>query len=143
MALYSDYPRTRFYAGRPVVKTNIQSDTLRWLDSNLPRLGRARPTVLFTHLPLGAGVMMRPLNADDMLARFTDFNLVAVLNGHFHGYTENVVRHATITTNRCCSISRDNHDGSVGKGYFPCTVMDGVMQHQFVELKPQSGDSEA
>jgi hypothetical protein len=116
-------------------KTRIQPDTLSWLDSNLPQLNRTLPTVLFTHFPLGAGVMMRPANADDLLARFTDFNLVAVLNGHFHGYTEQVVKHASVTTNRCCSISRDNHDGSPEKGYFLCTAKDGAIHRQFIEVK--------
>jgi len=123
--------------GTKYEKTNIPSDTLNWLDSNLPRLDRTRPTVLFTHFPLGAGVMMRPLNADELLARFKDFNLVAVLNGHFHGYTEKVINHATVTTNRCCSISRDNHDNSREKGYFLCTAKDGSIQRQFIEVKPQ------
>ena len=31
---------------------------------------------------------MRPLNADDVLARLLEFNLGAVFCGHFHGYTE-------------------------------------------------------
>jgi hypothetical protein len=112
----------------------IQAATLRWVDDTLPRLDRAKPTVLFTHFPLGAGVMMRARNADDLLARFVDFNLVAVLNGHFHGFTERSTGKTIITTNRCCAISRDNHDGSKEKGYFLCTARDGRIDHQFITV---------
>ncbi len=122
--------------GAKYTKSSIQPDTLRWVDDTLPRLNRAQPTVVFTHFPLGDGVMMRPLNADDLLARFKDVNLVAVLNGHFHGFTEKVKGRTTLTTNRCCAVSRDNHDGTHEKGYFLCTARDGEIRRDFVEVKP-------
>ncbi|MBE0544658.1 MAG: metallophosphoesterase [Verrucomicrobia bacterium] len=117
-------------------QTRIQPATLGWLDDRLPKLDRATPTVVFTHFPLGAGVRYRPVNADDLLARLLDFNLVAVFNGHFHGFTERRSGPATLTTNRCCSISRGNHDGTTEKGYFLCTAQAGVIQREFVEVKP-------
>jgi len=116
--------------------TTIQPATLGWLADNLRKLDPARPTVVFTHFPLGAFVPSRPLNADEVLARFLDFNLVAVFNGHFHGFTERHSGLTTLTTNRCCAISRDNHDGSTEKGYFLCTAADGQLQREFVEVKP-------
>ena len=42
----------------------------------------------FYSLSAGRHVPMRPLNADDVLARLLEFNLGAVFCGHFHGYTE-------------------------------------------------------
>jgi len=116
--------------------TRVQAATLQWLDAELPKLVRAAPTVVFTHFPLGVLVPSRPLNADDVLDRFKDFNLVAVFNGHFHGFTERESGRTTLTTNRCCSVSRGNHDGSTEKGYFLCTARDGQIQREFVEVKP-------
>jgi 3',5'-cyclic AMP phosphodiesterase CpdA len=116
--------------------TRVQPGTLNWLDGQLPKLNPAAPTVLFTHFPLGALVPMRPLNADDLLARFQEFNLVAVFDGHFHGFTERKSGRTTLTTNRCCAISRDNHDGTPEKGYFLCAAKDGQIQRRFIEVKP-------
>lgn len=115
-------------------RSSVQVDTFAWLDGNLATLDRARPTVLFTHFPLGDGVMMRPANADDLLERFVDFNLVAVFNGHFHSFTERFLGNTPITTNRCCAISRDNHDGTREKGYFVCTARQGAIERRFVEV---------
>lgn len=117
-------------------KTSISATTLRWVDENLPRLDRTRPLVLFTHFPLGEGVQHRPLNADALLDRFRDHNLQAVFNGHFHGYTEHTFAHATVTTNRCCALKRNNHDGTKAKGFFICTARDGLVTRRFVEVKP-------
>lgn len=114
--------------------TNIQPLTLAWLDDTLPRLDPARPTVIFTHFPLGADVPMRPLNADSLLERFLDFNLVAVFNGHYHGLTQRKTGLTTLTTNRCCAISRNNHDGTSAKGYFLCTAEEGQIRREFVEV---------
>lgn len=115
--------------------TRIQTGTLSWLDDNLRKLDPARPTVVFTHFPLGPIVPMRPRNADDLLARFLDFNLVSVFNGHFHGFTERRSGRTTLTTNRCCAISRNNHDGTAEKGYFICTASNGEIHREFVEVK--------
>jgi len=116
-------------------KTLIQPATLRWLDDTLPKLDRRTPTLVFTHFPLGAEVSMRPLNADDLLERFDEFNLVAVFCGHHHGFTERRAGRATLTTNRCCAISRANHDKTKEKGYFLCTAKDGGVQREFVEVR--------
>jgi hypothetical protein len=78
---------------------------------------------------------MRPLNAEDLLTRFVDFNLQAVYCGHHHGFTEHLFRQAPVTTNRCCSLKRANHDGTKEKGFFVCTAEDGRVQRKFVEYK--------
>jgi len=117
-------------------RTRVQPPTLSWLKESLPKLDHRAPTVVFTHFPLGADVSMRPLNAEEILAWFLEFNLVAVFNGHFHGFTERKSRRSTITTNRCCAISRDNHDGTKEKGYFVCAAEDGRIRREFIEVKP-------
>jgi len=116
-------------------KTRIPQETLRWADDQCPRLDAAAPTVLFTHFPLGDQVRMRPSNADELLERFKAFNLVAVFNGHFHGFTEREWGHTVLTTNRCCAISRGNHDGTKEKGYFFCAAAEGRIQREFVEVR--------
>ena len=116
--------------------TRIQPATFQWLNETLPKLDRAQPTVVFTHFPLGNLVPMRPMNANDLLARLLDFNLVAVFNGHYHGFTERTVRQTVLTTNKCCAISRANHDGTKAKGYFLCAASPGGVQREFVEVKP-------
>jgi predicted MPP superfamily phosphohydrolase len=122
--------------GQRYDKTTVQPATLKWLDENLPKLDRRRPTIVFTHFPLAEGIKMRPLNADALLERLRDFNVQAVFNGHFHGFTEKAWRSAPITTNRCCALKRDNHDGTKEKGYFVCTARDGRITREFVEFKP-------
>ncbi|HEY5704078.1 MAG TPA: metallophosphoesterase [Terrimicrobiaceae bacterium] len=119
--------------------TTISSTTLAWLDNKLPKLDRRRPTIVFTHFPLGGGVPMRPRNADDLLNRFLEFNLGAVFCGHYHGFTERTLGAAPITTDRCCSRVRGNHDGSKEKGWFVCrATASGDVTRQFVEFKAPS-----
>lgn len=116
--------------------TRIQPATMSWLDQRLPKMRPSMPTIVFTHFPLGILVPMRPLNADDALARFREFNLVAVFDGHFHGFTERLAGRTILTTNRCCAISRANHDGTPEKGYFLCTAREGQIQRRFIEVNP-------
>ena len=79
-------------------KTSVLPETLRWVDDQLPKLDRQQPVILFTHFPLGPDTTYRPANADDLLERFKEFNLVAVFNGHFHGFTERTVRDTVIAS---------------------------------------------
>ena len=53
--------------GTKAKETRISATTLTWLDQNLSKLDLRRPTILFTHFPLGDSVWARPLNADDLL----------------------------------------------------------------------------
>ncbi len=57
--------------GRLARNTSIQAPTLRWLDDNLAKLDKKRPTLVFTHFPLALpSVMGCPKNADELLKRF-------------------------------------------------------------------------
>lgn len=123
--------------GQRYEKTKVQPATFEWLRDYLPRLNPRKPTVLFTHFPLGAGVNYRPLNADAVLDHFREFNLQAVFNGHYHSLTERTHRGVLITTNRCCALKRTNHDASKQKGYFLCEARDGRVERTFVEYKPK------
>ncbi|HWN95877.1 MAG TPA: metallophosphoesterase [Methylomirabilota bacterium] len=116
-------------------KTSVQPETLSWLDQNIRKLARKQPTILFTHFPLGPDTKYRPLNADAVLEPFKEFNIVAVFNGHFHGFTERKVGQTVFTTNKCCSIARGNHDGTKEKGYFLCRTKDGRIEREFIEVK--------
>jgi hypothetical protein len=120
--------------GTAYEKTNIQRPTLRWVDERIGKLDRNRPTVVFTHFPLGEKVRYRPQNADALLDKFRPLNLRAVFNGHFHGFTERELGNARVTTNRCCALKRGNHDKTTVKGYFLCTAKDGVIHREFIEV---------
>ena len=117
-------------------ETRISATTLRWLDQNIPKLDAKRPTILFTHFPLGAVVFARPLNADDLLQRCYGLNLQAVFCGHFHGLTARPFCNAIITTDKCCSRVRFNHDGTPEKGWFVCQAVNGEIKRHFVEFHP-------
>lgn len=145
--------------GQRYEKTTIQPATLRWVSDTLPRLDPRKPTVIFTHFPLGIGttpaatapdslaglmqdfstalvtVKYRPLNADDLLDRFREFNLRAVFSGHYHAFTECRRGETVFTTDRCCALKRANHDGSKAKGYFVCDARDERLERRFVEFK--------
>ncbi len=122
--------------GLRAFRTKVQPATLNWLDTTLPRLDARRPTVLISHFPLGRNIIVRPLNAEAVLTRFTPFNLQAVFCGHWHGFTERRLSETTLTTNRCCSLHRENHDGTKEKGYFLCRAGNGTISRTFVEVKP-------
>ena len=115
--------------------TLLHARNFAWLRYYLHKLDPSKPTVILTHFPLGAGVSYRPINADDLLERFKEFNLQAVFSGHFHAFTERVIGATTFTTNRCCSLKRGNHDNSKEKGYFLCEAKDGRITRTFVEFK--------
>ena len=103
-------------------------------DAAVPKLDRKKPTVVFTHFPLGEKVTYRPTNADALLGRFADHNLRAVLGGHFHGRTERAFKSAVVTTNACCSLKRANHDKTPQKGYHLWHAKDGALTREFVEV---------
>jgi 3',5'-cyclic AMP phosphodiesterase CpdA len=115
-------------------QTAVQEPTLRWVDQQLPGLDPKKPSVILTHFPLGAGVQYRPLNADALLEKFSDFNLRAVFSGHFHGFTERTLRNASLTTNRCCALKRGNHDKTTEKGYFVCEAAEQTISRKFVQV---------
>ena len=120
--------------GLKASRTNIPDVTLQWLDGQLPKLDKKAPLVVFTHFPLGETVSNRPVNADAVLERLREHNLRFVFSGHFHAATERHVGDATLVTNRCCSITRPNHEKAKEKGFFLCSAQDGKVSRDFVEV---------
>src|SRR5262249_24352132 len=118
--------------GKKFMNSAVHKDALTYVECALPKLHRKKPTVLFTHFPLGPNPLQRPTNAEEWLARCKGHNLRAVFNGHYHALTERAVGEVVLTTNRCCAISRSNHDGSPEKGYFLCHAKGGKVGHTFV-----------
>jgi 3',5'-cyclic AMP phosphodiesterase CpdA len=114
--------------------TRIQPATLRWVDEHRRKLDRKTPTVILTHFPLGPEVKYRPLNADELLEKFIDFNVRAVFSGHFHGFTERIARDTIFTTNRCCALKRNNHDKTTEKGFFVCETNAQHVLRTFVQV---------
>ena len=119
-------------------KTKISDATLAWFDATLPKLDAAAPTVAFTHFPLGAGVVYRPLNADEVLGRLRKLNLRGTFSGHWHGLNEQRLDRADLVVNRCCARIRGNRDGSPLKGWWVCNAApDGTLTRRFVALAPE------
>lgn len=123
--------------GQHYSNTKIPSETFAWVRANLPKLDKAAPTIIFTHFPLAAKVRYRPANADELLELFLDYNLKAVVSGHWHGFTENQIGQTTLTTNRCCALKRHNHDNTTEKGYFLFAANEFGLNRTFVEFKPK------
>lgn len=121
--------------GKKWGKTNVQPATLAWLDAELPKVDRLQPLVLATHFPLASSAPLCPLNAEDVLARFTGHNLRLVLGGHHHGKTEAIRGNYALVTNACCSRVAGNHDGTTTKGWWLCHAQaDGTVAREFVEF---------
>ncbi len=121
--------------GTKADKTTIAETTLAWLDAELPKLDPQKPTVVFTHFPLGETVAMRPLNAEALLERLVKLNLAAVFSGHWHGASERKVARATLTTNRCSARIRGNMDKYPKKGWLVCEAkIDGTVTRRFVDF---------
>lgn len=114
---------------------SVSKVTLDWMRSELPKVDKKRPTIVFTHFPLGEGVQMRPKNADEVLELLWDHNLRAIYSGHFHGRTLVEKDGVPITTNACLSFSRDNHDGTKKEGYYLCKARDGEFSRAFIEFQ--------
>ena len=121
--------------GQRYEKTSIQPATFRWVDDNLGQLNPRKPTVLFTHFPLGEAVKYRPANADELLERFKPFNLQGIFGGHYHAFTLRWHHGVFAVTDRCCALKRSNHDRSPAKGYLVCEARDGVITYRFKECR--------
>jgi len=128
--------------GQKYYGSRIAPATFRMLEDIQGRLDRSKPTIVFTHFPLCASVRTRPVNADDLVAKFAGWDVRAMFSGHFHGFTECEQGAAKLTTNRCCALKRNNHDGTKAKGYFVCEVQDGTLIRRFVEYQGAGAASE-
>jgi len=111
--------------------------TIDWIRQTLPDIPAERPLVAFTHFPFGELVPLRLTNADEVLALFDGHNLKHVFSGHFHGLSERKHGNTVLTTCRCLSFSRGNHDGSPEKGFYQCHVKGDELAYEFVEYKPE------
>lgn len=108
--------------------------TLDFVASLPGKLDKAKPTFVFTHFPLGPGVRYELVNAAALLEPFKGVNLQAIFNGHFHAFTQkSVLEGAIVTTNRCCSRKRANHDNTFQKGFFVVEAAEGKFGRRFVE----------
>ncbi len=114
--------------------TQIQEDSLKWLRKTIDENDSKKPMIVFTHFPMGEETPMRPKNADEVLNLLVDCNVKAIYSGHFHGFTLKRWNEIPLTTNRCLSYSRGNHDGSEEKGYFICKVKEGEITRKFIEF---------
>jgi 3',5'-cyclic AMP phosphodiesterase CpdA len=121
--------------GMRAQNVSAPKSTLDWLDSTLPKLDKKTPTILFTHFPLGFGAPFILTNASDILERFKAFNVRAAYCGHYHGFTEKKSGNLVMTTDKCCSFNRANHDKTPEKGYFLCRAENGVVERTFIEVK--------
>ena len=121
-------------------KTTISDTTLAWLDAEIPKLDAVKPTICFTHFPLGEKVTHTPLNASAVVERLVKLNLCGVFSGHWHGASETTAGHGIMTTNRCCARVRGNHDKSPLKGWFVCeATAAGTLVRKFVEFTAPEG----
>jgi calcineurin-like phosphoesterase family protein len=100
--------------------TVIGVHTLDWLSKIRTKLDPLKPTVIFTHFPIGSGIKYRPLNAESVLELLVDFNLRGTFSGHYHSQTKATLRDFDLVTNVCCSRVSKNHDGTLVKGYYVC-----------------------
>jgi hypothetical protein len=122
---------TQGFAG---ANTVIAKPTMDYLGAVLKKLNPKRPTVLFTHFPLGWLLPSRPTNAQALLQHFVDHNLQAVFNGHFHASTTRLWGPCELTTNTCCSLRRKNHDLDPRKGYFLCRTRQGIVKREYIQV---------
>jgi len=109
---------------------------MEWLERQLGRIRRDRPIALFTHHPFNPGTQAhRVRNADEVLALFEEHNLRLVASGHFHGNQVEERDGVLFTTTACCSSTVENFDGSPEKGYRLFHVHEGVLDHEFVQVR--------
>lgn len=120
--------------GQKFDKVATPQATRDFLDQTLPRFDKERPLIVFTHFPLGPTAKYRLTDAEAFLERLKPFNLRHIFSGHYHAFTEKQFQGAPVTTNRCCSFHRNNHDGTKEKGYFLCTAADATLTRTFIEF---------
>ena len=120
--------------GREQVVT-VPEEELAWLDAQLERINTDRPIALFTHHPLNPTTAdWRVENAEAILARFGTHKLRLVASGHYHGNTEEQVGDVLFCTTACCSLTRENHDGTTAKGFRLFHVDGETVTTEFVEV---------
>jgi 3',5'-cyclic AMP phosphodiesterase CpdA len=75
---------------------NVDAEQMEWLRADLARTGKTRPMVVMTHIPVVSAVLQivpdpwktaetyLVMNAQEVLAALTGYNVKAVLQGHTH-----------------------------------------------------------
>jgi predicted phosphodiesterase len=120
--------------GTKVEKFDCRKETIDFAATLPGKLDKSKPTFVYTHFPLGPDVRYRLQNADLLLEPFKQLNVAAVFNGHYHALTERkILNDVMVTTNRCCSRKRANHDNTREKGFFVIAAADGKYTRTFVE----------
>ena len=118
----------------------IPEDTKAFARDAAAKLDSQAPTILFTHMPLDPTIRFSSLDGFDLLGSLAALNLRIVFSGHFHGFTESVApaphpAHLKLLTNRCCSRTRELHDGTSQRGFFRCRAnADQSVDYTFIDL---------
>jgi 3',5'-cyclic AMP phosphodiesterase CpdA len=118
----------------------IPAETKDFARQAAASLDRAAPTILFTHMPLDPKVRFSSAEGHELLEILSPLNLRIVFSGHFHGLTEAFApapkqSHVKLLTNRCCSRTRELHDGSKLRGFFRCQAnADQSVKFEFVPI---------
>jgi 3',5'-cyclic AMP phosphodiesterase CpdA len=111
-------------------------ETLAFAKSAASKLDKNRPTIIFTHFPIGTGVPYTITNGPELLALFRGQKIPVIFSGHYHGQTSVTQGGIELITNRCCSMRREIHDGQTSRGYFLCrTTPDAKVEREFIEFK--------
>jgi len=114
---------------------SARPETLAFARQAAATLDKNRPTIIYTHFPVGAGVPYTLENGPELLGIFKDQKVPVIFSGHYHGQTRIVQDNVELLTNRCCSMRREIHDGQTSRGYFLCRATeDGRVEREFIEF---------
>ena len=123
--------------GKNFRKGAVSPKVMEGLKETVAAIPGDEPIIVFCHYPLAKAVKARLQNADDVLALFEGKKLLAAVGAHHHANTESREGGVLMTTTVCSSSTRDNHDGTLAKGYRVFCV-DSAMNitTEFREVKP-------
>lgn len=116
----------------------VPSEELDWLRARIAETDPARPLALFCHHPLNPNTKAyRIKNAEEILALFSGHRLRVAVAGHWHGNQVEERDGVLFATTACCSMTRDNFDGTKPEGYRLLHLApEGTVQTEFVEVSP-------
>lgn len=116
----------------------VPSEELDWLRARIAEMDPGRPVALFCHHPLNPNTKAyRIKNAEEILALFSGRRLRVAVAGHWHGNQVEDRDGVLFATTACCSMTRDNFDGTKPEGYRLLHLADdGGVTTEFVEVSP-------
>lgn len=116
----------------------VPAEELDWLRARIAETDPGRPVALFCHHPLNPHTQAyRVENAEEILALFSGHRLRVAVAGHWHGNQEEERDGVLFATTVCCSMTRDNFDGTKPEGYRLLHLADdGGVTTEFVEVSP-------